>query len=63
MPIFNLPGGIANPSTVEGHFVDQRFNARLTGFISVCKLKHAVAVLAAKSVMAFRVLTMMVNLN
>ncbi|AHA64910.1 hypothetical protein Asd1617_02083 [Shigella dysenteriae 1617] len=41
-------------------------NARLTGLISVSELKNelknAVAVTAAKSVMAFRVLTMAVDL-
>ncbi|AHA67999.1 Arylsulfatase regulator (Fe-S oxidoreductase) [Shigella dysenteriae 1617] len=41
---------------------DQLFNARLTGLISVSELKNAVAVTAAKSVMAFRVLTMAVDL-
>ncbi|AHA68518.1 hypothetical protein Asd1617_05691 [Shigella dysenteriae 1617] len=38
------------------------FNARLTGLISVSELKNAVAVTAARSVMAFRVLTMAVDL-
>ncbi|AHA63433.1 hypothetical protein Asd1617_00606 [Shigella dysenteriae 1617] len=55
-------GGIANPGAIEGHFSDQLFNARLTGLISVSELKNAVAVTAAKSVMAFRVLTMAVDL-
>ncbi|ABB64401.1 hypothetical protein SDY_4527 [Shigella dysenteriae Sd197] len=36
--------------------------AGLTGLISVSELKNAVAVTAAKSVMAFRVLTMAVDL-
>lgn len=62
MPIFQCPGGIANPGAIEGHFSDQLFNARLTGLISVSELKNAVAVTAAKSVMAFRVLTMAVDL-
>ncbi|AHA63271.1 hypothetical protein Asd1617_00444 [Shigella dysenteriae 1617] len=44
------------PGAIEGHFSDQLFNARLTGLISVSELKNAVAVTAAKSVMAFRVL-------
>ncbi|AHA65722.1 hypothetical protein Asd1617_02895 [Shigella dysenteriae 1617] len=59
---FQCPGGIANPGAIEGHFSDQLFNARLTGLISVSELKNAVAVTAAKSVMAFRVLTMAVDL-
>ncbi|AHA65000.1 hypothetical protein Asd1617_02173 [Shigella dysenteriae 1617] len=46
------------PGAIEGHFSDQLFNARLTGLISVSELKNAVAVTVAKSVMAFRVLTM-----
>ncbi|AHA64696.1 hypothetical protein Asd1617_04791 [Shigella dysenteriae 1617] len=47
---------------IRGITSDQLFNARLTGLISVSELKNAVAVTAAKSVMAFRVLTMAVDL-
>ncbi|AHA68727.1 hypothetical protein Asd1617_05900 [Shigella dysenteriae 1617] len=62
MPIFSVLAVIANPGAIEGYFSDQLFNARLTGLISVSELKNAVAVTAAKSVMAFRVLTMAVDL-
>jgi hypothetical protein len=51
------------PGTIEGHLGDLLFNARLKGFIGISELKHAMAVTAAKSVIAFRVLTMAVNLS
>lgn len=50
-----------NPGTIEVHVSDLFFDPRLTGFLSVSELKHAVAVTAAKSVMAFRILAMAVN--
>ncbi|AHA68464.1 hypothetical protein Asd1617_05637 [Shigella dysenteriae 1617] len=62
MPIFSVLAVSRTPAPFEGHFSDQLFNARLTGLISVSELKNAVAVTAAKSVMAFRVLTMAVDL-
>ena len=58
---FQCPGGIAKPGTIKGHFSDQLFHTRLTCLISISELKHTVAVTAAKSVTAFRVLTMAVN--
>ncbi len=58
---FQCPGGIAKPGTIKGHFSDQLFHTRLTCLISISELKHTVAVTEAKSVTAFRVLTMAVN--
>jgi hypothetical protein len=59
MAIFNVLAVSRTPAPLKAISV----NARLTGFISVSKLKHAVVVTAAKSVMAFRGLAMAVNLS
>ncbi len=58
-----LPGSIPDSGTVEGYIGELLFNVWLTGFVSVDELQHAVAVMTAKSVMTFRILTMAVNVS
>ncbi|AHA65943.1 hypothetical protein Asd1617_03116 [Shigella dysenteriae 1617] len=62
MPIFSVLAVSRTPAPLKAISVIKLFNARLTGLISVSELKNAVAVTAARSVMAFRVLTMAVDL-
>ncbi len=47
----------------ESHFGVLLFNPWFMGLVSVSEQKHAVAVTAVKSIMAFRVLTMSVHLS
>lgn len=49
--------------TIESYFSNLLFNTRLTGPISVSELKYVVIITAAKSVIAFRVISMAVNLS
>ena len=62
IPIFSVLAVSRTPA-IKGHFSDHLFHTRLTCLISISELKHTVAVTAAKSVTAFRVLTMAVNLS
>ena len=60
---FQGSGGITNTSAVEGHIDDLRFDSRLSHFIAVGKLKYAMAITTAKSVVSLWVLTMAINLS
>ncbi|GLY62496.1 hypothetical protein Pcaca05_33530 [Pectobacterium carotovorum subsp. carotovorum] len=62
IPMLGILAASRTPAPLS-HFGYLVFDAESTGFIGVGEQKYALAVTTEKSVMTFRVLTMMINLN